>query len=242
MVRRLAIVLLLAGCRDPAPAAADAAVTSPAPSAGAEARRVEAKPEAGALKDPRCEGTSLSLLDVACEVPDAEWAEIPAPAAGALAQEAKVLADVDVVFSIVNRSSKPVVVPLRFDDERPGRSFSVVVERTGAPGIYAVGTPRAEPPPGVDAGSTDVRPAARRELDAGRAHLHSTRIVLLPGGRASATLRLDLVPTERLDRRDAGALLATSLSGAMTVHIGQLLSHLDMGDPARVPLNRTVLP
>lgn len=225
---RLAVLLLVVvgACRDPAPAA-DAGSTeriAPAPSASVEPRHADDKPEAGVLVNPLCEGMSLSLFEVACEVPDVEWAGTPAPEAKALVQEAKLLGR-NVELAIVNKSTKPVPVALRFDDRNPGKSFSVIAEKVGGEGIYVLASPKVQLP----------APDAA-------AHLHSTRIRLVPGGRATALLAVDLVPIERLDKRggaDAGADAGPQkpLQGDFTLHVGQLLSEADMGDPAIVRLS-----
>lgn len=245
MVRRLAMLLVLAACRDhaPAPAVVDAGPDvdpGAAPPTSVEPRHAEARPEAGALVNPLCEGMSLSLFETSCEVADAEWTATPPPEPGALAQEAKITglagasAPRTIEFALVNRSAKAVLVPLRFDDRSPGKSFSAIAETIGAPGIYALAPPR------VSAVASD-----------GGAHLHSTRIKLPPGGRATALLTLDFTPAERLDRRglgDAGAGVGagaatarpSTLEGSFTVHIGQLLSHAEMGDPARVQISNGI--
>jgi hypothetical protein len=217
--------LLLGACRDPAPAAdaGPAAVgTEPAPSASVEPHHADAKPEAGALVNPLCEGMAPSLFETACEVTNAEWAATPAPEPKALAQEAKLAgggAPNTVEFALVNKSSKPVLVPLRFDDRNPGKSLSVIAETVGAQGIYVLAPPRV----------------SHVAADAS-AHLHSTRIKLLPGGRASTSLVVDFTPVERLDKRgDAGA--GRALEGSFTLHIGQLLSPAEMGDPATLAIS-----
>ena len=196
-------------------------VTLPAPSGSAEPHHADAKPEAGVLVNPRCEGMAPALFEVACEITSAEWAETPAPEPKALVQEAKLSGNA-IEFALVNKSAKPVLVPLRFDDRNPGKSFSVIAETVGAQGIYVLA------PPHVNAGTSDAS-----------AHLHSTRIRLLPGGRASASLVVDFTPVERLDKRgDAGvdAGPRRALEGTFTLHIGQLLSPAEMGDPATVQI------
>jgi len=227
-MHRAAWLLLLGACRDPAPAAdaGPAVVTESAPSAAIEPRRVEAMPEAGALVNPLCEGLYPSLFETACEVTNAEWAATPAPEAKALVQEAKVSGIAGggkpstIGFAIVNKAAKPVALALRFDDRNPGKSLSVIAETIGAQGIYALAPPHVTHAGGLDAS----------------AHLHSARIRLLPGGRATALLSVDFTPTERLDKRgDAG--LPRALEGNFTLHIGQLLSQAEMGDPATVRLS-----
>lgn len=221
-MRRLAMLLVLAACRDPTPAPVDAGAA--ALSASIEPRHAEAKPEAGALPNPLCEGMNLSLFETSCAVTDAEWAATPAPEPGAIAQEAKIAslagagAPRTIELALVNKSAKAVLVPLRFDDRSAGKSFSVVAEAMGGQGIYALAPPRVSMP------------------DAGAGHLHSTRIKLLPGGRASALLVVDFTPVERLDKRgDAG--LPSTLEGSFTVHIGQLVSPGETGDPAKVQIS-----
>lgn len=220
----------LTACRDPAPAAdAGPTVSELAPSASVELpRHAEDKPEAGALVNPRCEGMFLSLFEVACEVTDAEWAGTPAPEAKVLVQEAKVVglaganAPRNIELAIVNKSAKAVLVPLRFDDRNPGKSFSVIAETIGGQGIYALAPPKV---------MLAVPDAA--------AHLHSTRIKLPPGGRASALFTADFTPTERLDKRGgvADGGLPKTLEGDFTLHVGQLLSQAEMGDPATVRIS-----
>lgn len=226
----LLVVSGLVACRDcssdPASAPDASAEVAPPASTSAQATlRNEARPEAGALVDPRCEGMSLSLFEISCEVPDAEWVATPAPPPGTLVQEAR-LEGQTVVFALANHGTAPVSVPLRFDDRQPGRSFSVIAEVDG--GIYELASPRVIL--AADAGTA----TAGTVPDAG-AHLHSTRIKLLAGGKASARLTIDPLIVERLDKRgtmDAGA--RGPLAEAFTLHVGQLFSHIDVGDPARV--------
>jgi hypothetical protein len=204
--------------------------SEPAPSASDEPHHADAKPEAGTLVNPLCEGMAPSIFETACEVTSAEWAATPAVEPKALAQEAKLAAGVTpptVEFALVNKSSKPVLVPLRFDDRNPGKSLSVIAETIGAQGIYVLAPPR------VSHSAADAS-----------AHLHSTRIKLLPGGRASTRLVVDFTPVERLDKRvgagvDAGidAGVPRALEGSFTLHIGQLLSPAEMGDPATLVLS-----
>ena len=200
--------------------------------------------------NPLCEGMFLTLFEPACEVSDATFAETIGPDPGVVVQEAKVtgLAGGNgprtVEFSLTNKSVRPVLVAQRFDDRSLGKSFSVMAETIGGQGIYELGPPR------VNGGGADAG-APGDAGGPGAAHLHSTRIKLLPGGRAIALLVIDFKPTERLDKprtdggvRDAGGgdagALAT-LEGSFNVHLGQLFSPAETGNPAKLQISNGII-
>ncbi|MBX3229943.1 MAG: hypothetical protein KIT84_26085 [Labilithrix sp.] len=210
-MRRLLVLLVVAACRETAPA--------PTPDAGVPAP--SARREAGAIADalpldPACDGPSLSLLEAArdrrCAVGDAEWNALRE--APGLAQEAR-RDGAHVVFSIVNRGTAPVLVPIRFDDRAPERVFTAVAQVEGdAAGLFAL------PPPAPEL----------RASDAG-VYVYTARIRLPPGGRASVRLAIQLRAVERLDRRGDGGL---ALEGPVILHLGQAFSPVSAGDPAQV--------
>lgn len=210
------VALSLAACRDPVPAAVVDA-EAPAPSAASSTRA-----DAGGLAvklplDPACDGPSLELFEAArdprCAVSVGEWDELRTGTG--LVQEAKREGQ-RVVFSIVNRGSAPLLIPLRFDDRAPERVFTAIAQVEGdAAGLFALAPPLPH-----------LRPN-----DAG-VHVYNARIRLPPGGRASARLAIDLRVVERLDKRGRGD--AGALRGPVVLHLGQAFSPLEAGDPARV--------
>jgi hypothetical protein len=175
---------------------------------------VDGHPDASLPLDAACEGMRLALigavLDPHCAVPDYDWlglVETPG-----LKQEAHIDGD-RVVFALANRGSKTIDVPLRLDDRHPERAFSVIAETDG--GIFALA------PPTFD----------HARSDAG-IHVHSSRIRLPPGGVASLTMTIELIVTERIDRRDAAA--PKRVESPSMLHIGQLVCPFDTGDPAKL--------
>lgn len=179
---------------------------------------------------------------------------------GILRQQARREGD-HVVLSIVNGGKAPVVVPLRYHPGHPELAFSVLAESEGR-GVYELAPPSnaATAIESGGAGATTgtrarhpVRPDVLGELDAGatREHVHSARIRLPPGGVARARLTIDPRIVKRLDRTctDAGARslarggdggAAEECSpgrlpkGRVVLYVGQLVTALDAGEPARV--------
>ncbi len=245
---------------------------------GLEERADEARRDAGELHGA-CEGAALSLLTAAvdprCAVTEREWNDLVRAADSAastarvgagdgpkskvrLRQEARREGD-NVVVSIVNGGSTPLVVPLRYHPGHPELAFSVLAESEGH-GVFELAAPRndapAHEPPGPAKASTAggrpfVRPSTLSELDAGAAYqrVHSARIRLPPGGVARARLVIDPRIVKRLDRTcsDAGArsrrdgggdedecLPARLPKGRVVLHVGQLVTATEAGEPARV--------
>jgi len=176
---------------------------------------------------------------------------------GSLRQEARREGD-RIVVSLVNRGSRPLVVPLRYHPGHPELAFTVLAEIEGR-GVFELEAPTndapAEPPSRPAKSSTSganapQRPNVLAELDAGPTfrRVHTARIRLLPGGTARATLHIDPRIVKRLDRTcaDAGArprapedaadecLPARLPKGHVVLYVGQLVTAIDAGEPARV--------
>ena len=206
-----------------------------------------------AAVDPRCAVTEREWNDAV----RALEGEGPRPNVK-LRQEARRDGD-SVVVSIVNGGSAPLVVPLRYHPGHPELAFSVLAESAGR-GVFELAPPRddapAREPPGVAKGLAPgsrppARPSTLAALDAGPgyARVHSARIRLPPGGVARARLVIDPRIVKRLDRTcsDAGArtradgggdgedcLPARLPKGHVVLHVGQLVTATDAGEPARV--------
>lgn len=181
---------------------------------------------------------------------------------GTLRQQARREGD-HVVLSIVNASNAPVVVPLRYHPGHPELAFSVLAESEGR-GVFELAAPANDAPASELASARPVevnrrrtghpaRPNVLAELDAGalRTRVHSAHIRLPPGGVARARLTIDPRIVKRLDRTCAGAgarPLATGgdaasaeecsparlPKGRVVLYVGQLVTAIDSGEPARV--------
>jgi hypothetical protein len=168
-----------------------------------------------------CEGANISLLEAAsdpsCVAAGREWAAAAEAGAPKLAQEATRDGD-GVVFAIVNRGTTTVRVPLRYS--KPELAFSVLAESKAPRGVFELAPPTLV----VDAGAPT--------------HVQSAIIVLPPGGRASVRLSIDRRIVGRLDRRcDGGDCMPAALAGPAVFHIGQTLTPLGAGPPARVEVD-----
>jgi hypothetical protein len=175
--------------------------------------------------------------------------------AGMLRQEARREEPGDgLLVSIVNRGSAPVVVPLRL---QPGSTehpaFSVFAETEGhaivelaPPGRRGTSPSPSAPRPAAPRGRTAISPPPPLPIeDAGvradgrrpEEHVYSARVRLLPGGALRARIVVDTRIVRRLDRAcsaDAADCTGRLGKGHHTLHVGQLVTPLDVGSPARV--------
>jgi hypothetical protein len=136
-----------------------------------------------------------------------------------LRQEARVLEDGRVAHRLVNVGSVALTLPLIFSATLP--AFLVMAEDEGQT-LYELATPRFE-------------------VAASKTRAHFARIVLEPGGAAVATITVDpgigSVVARRGggDRADAGA--SRLPKGHYVLRIGELLTDVEAGAPARVPFD-----
>jgi hypothetical protein len=142
----------------------------------------------------------------------------PAP----LRQEGKVLDDGRVAVRLVNTGPVPLSLPLIFSSALP--AFLVMAEDEGQT-LYELAAPRFD----VAASGAGARTRA-----------HFARIVLEPGGAATATLTIDpaiasVVARRGGDRADAGA--SKLAKGHYVLRVGELLTDVEAGAPARVPFD-----
>ncbi len=140
----------------------------------------------------------------------------------ALRQEGKVLDDGRVAVRLVNVGSAPLTLPLIFSSALP--AFLVMAEDEGQT-LYELAAPRF-----------DVAASGA----AARTRAHFARIVLEPGGAATATLTIDpaiasVVARKGGDRADAGA--SKLAKGHYVLRVGELLADVEAGAPAPVPFD-----
>ena len=138
----------------------------------------------------------------------------PAP----LRQEAKLLEDGRIVHRLVNIGPTALTLPLIFSASLP--AFLVMAEDEGQT-LYELASPRFD-------------------VTASKGRAHFARIVLEPGGAAVATITLDpaiasVVARRGGDRADAGA--AKLPKGHYVLRVGELLTDVEAGAPARLPFD-----
>jgi hypothetical protein len=138
----------------------------------------------------------------------------PAP----LRQEAKLLEDGRIVHRLVNVGPAPLTLPLIFSASLP--AFLVMAEDEGQT-LYELATPRFD-------------------VNAVKGRAHFARIVLEPGGAAVAAITPDLAIASVMarrggDRADAGP--STLPKGHYVLRVGELLTDVEAGAPARVPFD-----
>jgi hypothetical protein len=138
----------------------------------------------------------------------------PAP----LRQEAKLLDDGRVALRLVNTGPVALTLPLIFSASLP--AFLVMAEDEGQT-LYELATPRFD-------------------VAASKTRAHFARIVLEPGGVAVATITIDpgiasVVARRGGNRAEAGA--ARLPKGHYVLRVGELLTDVEAGAPARVPFD-----
>ena len=140
-----------------------------------------------------------------------------------LRQEGKVLDDGRVAVRLVNTGPAALSLPLIFSAVLP--AFLVMAEDEGQT-VYELAAPRFE--------VATAGPGPRTRA-------HFARIVLEPGGAATATLTIDPAIASVVarrgggDRADAGASKLTK--GHHVLRVGELLTDVEAGAPARVPFD-----
>lgn len=255
----LATLASLGACRSkPAPAADDAGAGAGTPGAseppklddsygdaasevlveaGARFRDAEPKVEAdpdGPL-DPACTGTEISfaavVVDKRCAIGSGRAKQLRAllerdagGAALSLRQEAKVAADGRVVLRLVNTGSASLMLPLSFSAKLP--AFTVIAE-DDKHSLYELEAPRFEL---ASVSAANDRP-------------HFARIVLPPGGAAVATITVlpavarvvgRSAAAEKCPDGGAGCAPARLGKGRYVLHVGELLTDVEAGPPARL--------
>ncbi len=234
----------------------DASTVELGEDAGPSAASRRREPRDGGGAPVACEGSRLSLVAAAleprCAIGESEWRALTAGGGPPnLRQEAQRDGDA-IVLAVVNGGTSDAVVPLRFQPIHSELAFSVLAE-TEARGVFELAPPALEQdllvarprPPTMrapDAGARERRWGVLDELDGGwpsARHVHTARIRLTPGGRATVRLTPDPRIVKRLDRTcvaDAGeACLPPRLPPGRTVlHVAQLVTGFDAGAPARV--------
>ena len=186
--------------------------------------------------DTACSGPALALevavVDKRCAIGSGRAKqlrailEVDGGAPLSLKQEAKVVPDGRVALRLVNTGSATLTLPLSFSAKLP--AFTVLAEDERHT-LYELEPPRLE----VAAGSPEA--TARNDRP------HFARIVLAPGGAALATITIGggvvrVVGRGPGDRCDGGPACAPSRlsKGHYTLHVGELLTDVEVGAPARV--------
>jgi hypothetical protein len=191
--------------------------------------------------DPACTGPevsfALAVVDRRCAIGSARAKALRAALerdSGAplgLRQEAKVDPDGRVSLRLVNTGAGAVALPLSWSARLP--SFTILAEDERH-AVFEL-TPARFEPAGAVAG-----------LDASAANdrAHFARIVLAPGSAAVATLHVEPTVAKVLRRAgDAGAEACADgggcersrlAKGSYVLHIGELLTDVEAGPPARV--------
>jgi hypothetical protein len=193
--------------------------------------------------DPACSGSDIALavavVDKRCAVGSARAKQLRAmlehdgggDAHLPLRQEAKVGADGRVVLRLLNTGSASLTLPLSFSAKLP--AFTVLAE-DDRHSLYELEPPRLD----VAAGSPEAAAANDRP--------HFARIVLAPGGAAVASVVISSAIVRVVGRGpEAGAgtekcadggSCARLPKGRYTLHVGELLTDVEAGPPARVVL------
>ena len=193
--------------------------------------------------DPACSGTEIALavavVDKRCAIGSGRAKQLRAilerDGGGELRlplkQEAKVGADGRVALRLVNTGSAPLTLPLSFSAKLP--AFTVLAEDDHH-SLFELESPRLE----VAAGSPEASAANDRP--------HFARIVLAPGGAAVATVAISgavvrVVGRGAGDKCDGGGACVRAdgrlAKGRYTLHVGELLTDVEVGAPARVVLD-----
>jgi hypothetical protein len=200
-----------------------------------------------------CDGASIALfealVDPRCAASGREWSAALDAGRARLRQEATRSGE-RVSFALVNDSTAPVVVLLRYGPGRPDLPAFSVLADDGQRALYELAAPTIENA-GADAdadadapgavASSDAGPSEReRERERVRVHVHTARIGLSPHGAARAELRMDPRVARRLAPPCPDASSACGegrlAPGRYVLHVGLLVAGpgVDVGEPARV--------
>ena len=188
--------------------------------------------------DPACAAAEVALavavVDKRCAIGSSRAKQLRAllendgGAALPLQQQAKVGADGRIALRLVNTGAAPLTLPLSYSAKLP--AFTVIAEDEQHT-LFELEAPRLE--------VADARPEASAAND----RPHFARIVLVPGGAAVATIKVNSAVVRVVGRRgrraepcaDGGACAPSRLSkGRYTLHVGELLTDVEVGAPARV--------
>lgn len=187
--------------------------------------------------DPLCTGTEIALatvvIDRRCAIGSTRAKQLRAlleqdggPALP-VRQEAKVGADGRVTLRLVNTGPAPLTLPLSFSSKLP--AFTVLAEDDHHT-VFELDAPR------FDVGSAP-----------GHERAHFARIVVPPGGAAVATITILPAVLRALGRGGASCADASNGTdaagctpprlgkGRYVLHVGELLTDVEVGAPARVP-------
>lgn len=143
----------------------------------------------------------------------------------ALKQEAVRLEDGRVELRLVNRGSLPAMLPLSWHPKIP--AFIVLADSVKEKTLYELDAPAL----GVD-------------LDGGPATARFARVVIAPGGHAYARITIEPKVMRRAGKPAAADARAEAGAGAMPerltpgrwmLHLGQLVTDVDTGEPAMLP-------
>ena len=229
----LGLAILCAGCdgcrNDAETAASDAEAPEPLDAAadvGIVPKTREPLVDAAAHLDPidpACADAvdlERALGDARCAIPSSTAKALRAAIEGEgtgkapLAQEAKLEGD-HVVLRLVNKGTKPLVLPLSFHPDVP--SFSMLVEEDHT--LYEM-EPTKLSPPSMDAG----------------AGARFARIQLAPGAAAIVKAALPTKIAKRIAPAcEAGICGPSKLpAGTYKLHVGQLVTDVESGLPASV--------
>jgi hypothetical protein len=249
-VLALAVLVLAPACRDKsaesnADERAKAAATlepagSPpgAPGSGddasdlvgdASARFRDAEPRADVDPDgpvdPACSGAEISfntaVVDKRCAIGSARAKQLRAALEHGdasvlpLRQEAKMVEGGRLTLRLVNEGHAPITLPLSFSAKLP--AFTVLAE-DDRHALYELEAPAFD----VGSAATNDRP-------------HFARIMLAPGGAAVANLTVRPGVVRALGLRPGADAAAPSRlgKGRYVLHVGELLTDVEAGDPAR---------
>jgi hypothetical protein len=196
--------------------------------------------------DPACSGTEIALaaavVDKRCAIGSSRAKQLRAAleqdggAARPLVQRASVATDGRVALRLVNSGAAQLTLPLSYSAKLP--AFSVIAE-DDQHALYELEPPRLD----VASGTPEASAANDRP--------HFARVVLAPGGAAVATVTVNRAVVRVLGSRGRGAEPcadggdACSRAGAptrlpkgrYTLHVGELLTDVEVGAPARVVLD-----
>jgi hypothetical protein len=165
---------------------------------------------AAAISDPACAITSGIAKSTRAVF------EIAADAGKhSLRQEAVRLDDGRIEVRLVNKGTAAVALPLSWHPKIP--AFVVLADNVREKAIYEL----------------DAPPLAV-ELDGGPPSARFARVTILPGGHAFARIAINPKIVRRAGKAtaDAGSLPDKIGDGKWTLHVGQLVTDVDTGEPA----------
>jgi hypothetical protein len=171
-----------------------------------------------AMSDPRC-GTTSTIAKALRAALEADGGG----GAPALRQRARRVEDGSVELSIVNGGRAPIALPLSHHPKIA--SFVVLASEPTAKAVFELEAP-----------ALPLRPVGAGGIDAGARFV---RIILPPAGVASVRIAIDTKVVRRVDPTkqadtDAGPAPLRLPAGRWTLHVGQLLTDVETGEPATI--------